>query len=81
MKKQSDLIKERLQSVMLFDRGNVSDRLLIALKSDLTELLSSYMYVVGEGVSVSIEADAGGGYELSVRARADRLIDVGKMAD
>lgn len=81
MKKQSDLIKERLQSVMLFDRGNITDRLLIALKSDLTELLSSYMYVDGDGVSVSIEAGVGGGYELSVKAHADRLIDVGKMAD
>lgn len=81
MKKQSELIKERLQSVMLFDRANITDRLLIALKSDLTELLASYMYIGGEGLSVSIEAGADGGYELSVKAHADRLIDVGKMLD
>ena len=81
MKKQSDLIKERLQNVMLTDRGNGVDKLLISLKSDILDLLKSYMYTDGDKVNVSLDVSGGGDYLFSITARADRLIDIGKMID
>lgn len=81
MKTQSDLIKERLQNMMLSDRGNGTENLLTMLKSDILDLLASYMYTTSENVNVSLSVIGGGDYEIKITARGDRLIDVGKTID
>ncbi len=81
MKKQSDLIKERLKNVMLTDRGSGIDKFLTSLKSDVSDLLRSYMYTDADSLNVSLDVRGDGDYELFISARGDRLIDVGKMID
>ncbi len=81
MKTRSELIKERLNNVMLADRGNGTENLITMLKSDILDLLKSYMYTNSENVNVALNVTGNGDYELIVTARGDRLIDVGKMID
>ncbi len=81
MKTRSELIKERLNNVMLADRWNGTENLITMLKSDILDLLKSYMYTNSENVNVALNVTGNGDYELIVTARGDRLIDVGKMID
>ena len=78
---QRELIKQRLESVMLCDRRSSAESLIASIKSDARTLLESYMYLQGDGPSVELELLDGGDYELRITARTDRLIDAGKMID
>ena len=81
MRKQSELIKERLAQVMLQDRVSGIETLLTILKSDLTALLSNYMALDFNAVEITAEmSDSGsGGYEFVVKVRTNRLINPGRM--
>ena len=77
--KQSDLIKERLRQVMLNDRVGGIETLLTVLKSDLKTLLLNYMTLDANDVQITADLLESGGCEFIIKARAERLIDPGKM--
>ena len=79
MKKQSELIKERLKQVMLSDRIGGFETLLTVLKSDLVGLLSNYMSLQADAVGIVLDLEADGTYTFSLTARTDRLIEPGRM--
>ncbi len=80
MKKQNELIRERLQHTLITGRLTEPDIFMTALKSDLITLLSDYMSLERESLSAELCAAENGEYELTVKARTSRLIDPGKMA-
>ena len=81
MRKQSELIKERMRQVMLQDRVSGIETLLAVLKSDITALLSNYMALDFNAVEITadtFESDLGV-YEFVIKARTNRLIAPGRM--
>lgn len=81
VKKQSEMIKDRLKNVMITDRVSNIENLLTILKSDLYSLCSNYMYMKPENLHVVLDADSEGGYEFTFKVFTDHLIDAGKMID
>ena len=79
MRKQSEIIKERLKQVMLQDRVGGVETLLTILKSDATALLSNYMALESGIVEITAEILESGGYEFVIKARTNRLIAPGRM--
>ena len=79
MRKQSELIKERLGQVMLQDRIGNLETLLTVLKSDITMLLSNYMVLSAGAVEIILDASESGSYEFMIKAHSDRLINPGRM--
>lgn len=78
---KSDMIKERLQAVMLSDRQNDIERLLSILKCEITMTLQSYMEIETEDVSISFEVLENGIFEFHIDAVTPSIIAPGKMID
>ena len=81
MKKQSEWIKDRLQSVMMTDRVSGIETLLTVLRSDIYGLLENYMYITPDDVELVLDAEADGNFTLHITARTGHLIDPGKLLD
>ncbi|MCL2796688.1 MAG: cell division topological specificity factor MinE [Firmicutes bacterium] len=81
MRKQSELIKERMRQVMLADRVSGIETLLTVLKSDVTAVLSNYMALDFNAVEITADTDESdsGGYEFTIKVRTNRLIAPGRM--
>ena len=77
--KQSELIKDRLKQAVLQRNTVGAETLLRVLKSDLTVLFSDYMSLEQGAVEIVLEATPDGKYEFTVKAKADRLIETGRM--
>ena len=75
----SSRAKERLKSVRVSDKVTRIENMLAALKSETYKLLTNYMYLSVENLSVYIDVTEQGEYVLTVKAATDRLIDIGKM--
>jgi len=66
---------------MLQDRRPGLETLLAVVKSEVSMLLSNYMSLSEGSNAVEIVLDAfeSGDYQFTIKARADRLFDAGKM--
>ena len=70
--------KNRLNSVVLRDKISAIETMLRSLKAEQYKLLTDYMYLNPQNLSVYIDITENGEYLLVVRALSDRLIEVGK---
>lgn len=62
---------------MLSDRRSDVENLLIAIKSDVTLILQSYMRITAEDVKITFEAEDGS-YKINIFTETDNLIPPGK---
>jgi len=76
---QKELIKERLNRVMLSDKIDGLETLLTVLKSDLKALLANYMTLDDDALKIGLEILPNNGYELGVKVVTNRLIEPGRM--
>ena len=79
MKTQAQQIQERLKSIVTVDRTSSIENLLVVLKSDLTQLFSSYMYVMPQNITVGAKQDINGNFIFNVQINTDHIIDFGMM--
>ena len=79
MLKQKDIIKDRINKVMLSDRIEGLETLLTVLKSDLKVLLANYMALEDDGFKLALEILPDGKYLLNVSVQTIRLIEPGRM--
>jgi len=78
--KQKDLIKERLNRVMLSDKVEGLETMLTALKADLKTLLSDYMALADDSLKLELEVlSNNNGYQFNITAKTNRLIEIGRM--
>lgn len=70
--------EERLKSV---GRGRNSslENMLRVMKGDIYRLLTNYMYLSAENLSVYADVTRDGEYILNVKATTERFIDSGKI--
>lgn len=62
----------RLRSVLLKDKLDMSEGFMRALKNDIGRVLSYYMRLRADGVEVFIDG-ADGGYTVRIKANADDI--------
>lgn len=70
MRKPDDLT--RLKKI-LFGELNIPDDGLALLKTDLAKLLQSYFELSDDGISVSLEPDADGNFDIAITAKAKHI--------
>jgi len=76
---QADRVRDRLKGVRVSDRVTRIENMLGVLKSEIYKLLTNYMYLSVDNLSVYIDVTESGEYVLNVKAGTDRLIDIGKI--
>lgn len=81
MKTQSEQIVDRLKTVMNADRMSGVENISKVIKSDIFDLLTSYMYLQIGDIELSIELVKDGNYILNLTAKSTHLIGAGKMID
>lgn len=71
-----DIVKseERLRQVLIFDKSSVNIE--HVLKSDLLYVLNNYMEVSSDEVSLKIDVDEYGFFELKVYAKSRRIKNI-----
>lgn len=70
--------KNRLGNVVMRDKISAIETMLRSLKAEQYKLLTNYMYLNPQNLSVYIDITENGDYLLVVRALTSHLIDVGK---
>jgi len=79
MKKQSQLIVERMRRVMQSQRISGLEPILTALRNDTESLLQHYMAVESGAVKLILDLESDGSYTFTLTAKTNRLIEPGKM--
>lgn len=79
MTRKSSPAGERLKKVVVNDKIGAIESMLRALKSEQYKLLTNYMYLNPDRLTVYIDILENGEYALTVRAVTDRLIDIGRV--
>lgn len=71
-----DIIKseERLRQVLIFDKSSVNIE--HVLKSDLLYILNNYMEINSDDVSLKIDVDEFGFFELKIFAKSRRIKNI-----
>ncbi|MBR2988122.1 MAG: hypothetical protein IKC64_00185 [Clostridia bacterium] len=78
MQAKTTRAKTRLNSVIMRDKITAIEGMLRTLKAEQYKLLTNYMYLNPQNLTVYIDVTENGEYVLVVRAVTDKLIDFGK---
>lgn len=70
--------KTRLSNVVMRDKISAIETMLSSLKAEQYKLLTDYMYLNPQNLSVYVDLTQNGEYLLVVKAKTDRLIELGK---
>ena len=77
---QREQIKNRLKTLMLSDKIEGYETLMLVLRSDLMAIFSSYMILDSkDSLKLSLDIREDGKYYFNINAIANRIIDPGKM--
>ncbi|MDR0426213.1 MAG: hypothetical protein LBH24_03480 [Clostridiales bacterium] len=77
MIQQNSKVKQRLSGAVMRDKVAKIEDMLKIIRSEQYRLLTNFMYLNRENLSVCIDITEDGRYILSIRAETDHLIDPG----
>lgn len=77
MAQQSYRVRDRVKSAVMQDKISRIEDMLKVIRSEEYRLLTNFMYLTRDKLSVYIDITEDGRYVLTVRAETDHLIDPG----